>query len=112
MDAHHLLAFNSEFCCAVLGKDADFILVRCDAPQDVIEAECERAARMSFCYCGILAVIDGQARAKCEDAAGIVTMVCAAPAFARLVLDRTKREQPSSDWPDFIERLWSLEDPR
>ena len=111
-DEHQLTAFNSQFCCAVLGKGDDFMLIQLNAPDDVIDAECENAARLSYCYCGIMAVIDGQPRAKCADAAGIITMVHASTAFARLVAARMKPKRPSSDWPDFMARLWSLEDPR
>jgi hypothetical protein len=111
-DEHNLLAFESEFCVAVLGRGSEYLLISTTEPID--EDLCEQAALRGFCYSGIFGVIRGQIRAKCQDAESIPTMMAAAGEFAQLVADRLKAKRNASggDFEGWAWRLWELPDTR
>jgi len=108
LDPQQALAFESDFCCAVLGNlERGYMLVPLHnhGVPVLTEAETERARENSYSYCGVLGYVRGQCVARTEPDLDSIS-VCAAASrdFARLVLERTK-----DDW---LERLWELPDTR
>jgi hypothetical protein len=104
------MVMESEVSAAVLGKAGEFILVDLGGETD---AAMESAHARGFSYCGVFAVVNGQATARSEpDADATLTMLYAGLAFAHLVADRLTPPQPKDDFTQFAERLWSLEDLR
>lgn len=113
MDEHELLAFSSEFCCAVVGRGSEYVLVPMTGAAEIEEAVCDEWVRRGFAYCGVLGVIQGRAVVKCADHQSIATVMAASHEFARLVGERIRRQQiTSGDWLSWICTLWSLPDTR
>ena len=112
-DEHHLIAFESEFCCAVVGRGREYVLISVTTVGPIDEALCEQAEAQQFSYCGIIAIaiIGGQTRAKCLDAASLETMVVAAREFRQSEvrridhIDLAKRALGNGDWLSWISRL-------
>jgi hypothetical protein len=108
-DPQEQLVFNSEIAVAVLGRAGEFVLIHLD---DAIEDAMAAAIAKGYGYCGTLAVVKGQAAAKCEpDPDSVYTMMHAALAFVQQVADRLK-QPPEGDAVQFLEHLYALEDPR
>lgn len=60
MDAQEQLVFESEISVAVLGRGAEFVLIRLNGEID--EDATVRAAEKGYRYCGCLGVKDGGPR--------------------------------------------------
>jgi hypothetical protein len=110
MDAHNELAIGSEVCCAVLGRDIEFVLIDLNLPvDDAFTAQC---AEKGYYYAGCLAVKDGKAGARCQPGAECMyTMIFAGMAFAQIVASRLM-PKPKDDGAEWLEALYSLPETR
>lgn len=108
IDEQEQLAFDSEIAFGVLGRAGEFTLIPLAGDED--GALTVEAFARGHRYCGVLAVVDGQAAAKCEpDMDAVYTMMHAGLAFAQMVADRLK---PKNDFVRFAEGLFRLSDTR
>jgi len=109
MNAQQQMVYESEFCCAVLGRGEEFLLIDLSLP---IEDASDAARANGLVYVGCLAVKDGKAGVRCEPGtAAVFTMLCASMAFAQLVADRL-RPEPQGDAAAWLDALYSLPDTR
>ncbi len=110
MDESEQVVFDSEFSCGVLGRAGEFVLVPLN--EGPVEDAMAAARERGFAYCGILAVLDGQAGAKCApNPDAVFTMLMAALSFARLAADRL-RPKSEGDGVEWLTALLSLPDTR
>jgi hypothetical protein len=103
------MAFESEFCCGVLGRGQEFLLVDLNGPiQDFMEAAREK----NYAYCGVLGVERGEAGVRCEPGADAAfTMLHASLAFAKLAAARLM-PTPKGDGVEWLDALYRLPDTR
>jgi hypothetical protein len=110
MDAHETLVFDSEISVAVLGRGAEFVLIRLNGEID--DATTVRAIERGFRYCGCLGVKDGVPGVRCEpDADALFTMCFAGLEFAVMVAERLK-QKAKGEGVEWLTALFALEDPR
>jgi hypothetical protein len=108
MDTVEKMAFDSELCAAVLGKGPEFMLIFLDLPLD--GSVTAMAHEKGYAYCGILAVINGEAMVECEpNPAAVFTVLKASLKFAQKVADKLWAKNRDTDW---LERLYALPDTR
>jgi hypothetical protein len=116
LDEQEALAFDSEFCCAVLGHiDRGFVLV--DLGRDSLNVDELLQAHKGFHYAGILGYRRGECVARCEpDADSISICAVAATEFAQRVAQRRVGDRielkPKDDSATWLETLYRLRDPR
>ena len=76
----------------VLGRGEDYVLVPLTDAGPIPDAVLEDAHRRGFQFCGILAVTQGRAAAKCEpDPDAVSVMMLAAIGFAQQVAEQRGR---------------------
>jgi len=110
LDEMQAAAFESKYAVAVLGncETGAFMLVELNS-EGLTEAESIKARVGSMYFCGVCAFRRGECFATCEtDLDCITVMAAAARAFAERVVDLT----PKDNGLAWLERLWSLPDPR
>jgi hypothetical protein len=102
----HEIATTGEIACAVLGRGAEFELVDLSLDDDEIRRITAHATGRGFCYCGTVAVRDGEAVAACAPGLeAVFTMMHAGMEFARLVSDRI-RQKRTDDFVNFVKGLY------
>ena len=107
MDAQEQFTRDGGVSAAVFGKGEEFLLIPLDGE---MAASIQLGKARGYVYCGVMSYMAGQSCAKCEENPDAVyTMMCAVVAFSELVAARLK---PESDGGDWMERLYTLEDPR
>ena len=111
MDHAEQMVMESEVSAAVLGRAGEFMLVDLGGETDTAM---EAARARGFTYCGVFAVVNGQATARPEpDADAALTMLYAGLAFAHLrQADRLTPPPPKSDSVEWLTRLYALPDTR
>jgi hypothetical protein len=106
------LAFESNFCCGVLGRGDEFLLVNVASPLD--DATAKIASEKGFYYCGCLGVVRGEMGAVCAsglDVDRMRIMLRASARFAVLVWERPGRQSKSDDLA-WLDALFLLPDKR
>lgn len=113
MDDVQQLAYDSEFSVAVLGSTdtLEYMVIPLDREGAAInEGETIVARVKGYSFAGVFGYCNGVAGVKSEpwpDAWRV--MAAAAPAFIEYLAERLRLK---ADGGDFLESLWSLEDPR
>lgn len=115
MNDQELLVTKGDTAVAVIsrGRGEGFMFIRLDVGPYALDAVIADAHAKGFdTFAGAMAVVNGQAVARCNPGLdNMRVMMAAAFEYARLVADRLQT-QPKDDFVEFAERLWSLEDPR
>jgi hypothetical protein len=102
---------GQEMCAVVLGKGAEFVLLDVNKAMD--SAVTEAALAKNYKFCGLLAVKNGQAGARCEGPDCIETMLAASLVFARVVSDSLQHQhQHRGDGVEWLTKLYALPDTR
>jgi hypothetical protein len=112
LDKFELLAGFGKFPTAVLGNthSRDFELIPLERiPLEPSLEESYKARGLYFC--GTFALIGEQGRCEFTELLPAETIEALATAYARLVLEKQK-EQEHSIGASWLEKLWSLVDPR
>ena len=112
MDAQEQLVWDGQFSAAVLGKGSDFALISLEDEERIDGPALQEAIAKGFRYCGVMAVVNGQAAARCEpDPDSVLTMMHAAFAFARIAAEhiKTATAAKSAAW---LQQLFELPDSR
>jgi hypothetical protein len=108
MDATEQLVFDSEICVGVLGNGRDFVLIRIGDVDPLDQPAIEAAIAKGYFYCGALGLKNGEAAAQCEPHLDCIsTMMHAGLAFAHLVADRLREQQPKGDGAEFLAQLFA-----
>ena len=107
LDSQERLVWNSDFAVGVLGSGEQFVLIPLKGGDaSTVDALKQDAFGKGYGYCGVLAVVDGEAQAKCEpDLSAVYTMMYAGLAFAHLVTDRI-RQNRADDFVRFAAGLY------
>ncbi len=112
MDALEKLVWDADDAVGVLGRGEDYVLVPLDGQGPIPQEAIDDANRRGFRFCGVLAIMNGQAAAKCEadpDAVGV--MMLAAIGFAQQAAEKLKAK-PKDEGAEWLRRLWELPDTR
>lgn len=114
MDATERLVWDADggAVVGVLGLRGQFVLVPLSDTVPIPDAVMEDAHHRGLRYCGVLALVGGEPRAKCEpDLDAAHTMLLASLSFAQQVADKIK-QHGKGDEEDWLRRLYNLPDTR
>jgi hypothetical protein len=112
MNSQELLACESDFCCGVLGRGDEFLLVDVASPLDDVTAKI--ASEKGFFYCGCLGVVRGEMGAMCASCLDVDCMRIMLRASARFAVLVWEWQGPQSKGDDvvWLDALFRLSDKR